>query len=215
MTNVEGQNIEGLRVRKWYSFMEEVAANENYQAGDGEALTKFAVAAVVRNPYAGRFAENLDDIITPSYALGVAIGERAVALGAGRVVESYGKGIVVGAAGEYEHGNAFITNVGAGPVRDAIGGGVAWVPSTGKRGGIGTSIDVPLALMYMENDPTVDPNAARSGFRRWGSSHKELMPVEPEGDAVEHVFVGDALAPQRNDWVVTTFTRFLDPLVRA
>jgi len=145
MTNVEGQNIEGLRVRKWYSFMEEVAANENYQAGDGEALTKFAVAAVVRNPYAGRFAENLDDIISPSYALGVAIGERAVALGAGRVVESYGKGIVVGAAGEYEHGNAFITNVGAGPVRDAIGGGVAWVPSTGKRGGIGTSIDVPLA----------------------------------------------------------------------
>ena len=76
-------------------------------------------------------------------------------------------------------------------------------------------IDVPLALMYMENDPTVDPNAARSGFRRWGSSYKELMPVEPEGDAVEHVFVGDALAPQRNDWVVTTFTRFLDPLVRA
>ena len=45
--------------------MEELAANENYQAADGEALTKFAVAAVVRNPYAGRFAEDLDDIITP------------------------------------------------------------------------------------------------------------------------------------------------------
>lgn len=138
-------NIEGLSVRKWYSFVEELNTNENYRTADGEVLVKFAVAAVVKNPYAGRFSENLDDIVKPSEALGVAIGGRAMALARGRVVESYGKGIVVGSEGEYEHGNAFITNVGAGPVRDAIGGGIAWVPSTGKRGGIGASIDVPLA----------------------------------------------------------------------
>jgi hypothetical protein len=138
-------NIEGLTVRKWYSFMEEIDANENGQNADGESLVKFAVAACVRNPYAGRYSEDLSDIVNPSAALGTEIGNRVLKLAAGRIVESYGKGIVVGTAGEYEHGNAFITNVGAGPVRDAIGGGIAWVPSTGKRGVIGASIDIPLA----------------------------------------------------------------------
>ena len=137
--------IETLQIRKWYSFMEEICRNESYRETDTGILTKLAVAVCVRNPYAGRYSDELDDIVTPSQALGVAIGERVMALANGRVIESYGKGIVVGSAGEYEHGNAFITNIGAGPVRDAVGGGVAWVPSSGKRGGIGTSIDVPLA----------------------------------------------------------------------
>jgi hypothetical protein len=138
-------NIETLHIRKWYSFVEEICRNESYQQADGEPLTKLAVAVCVRNPYAGRYSENLDEIVQPSHALGVAIGERVVTLANGRVIESYGKGVVVGAQGEYEHGNAFITNIGAGPVRDAIGGGIAWVPSSGKRGAIGASIDVPLA----------------------------------------------------------------------
>jgi hypothetical protein len=138
-------NIETLHVRKWYSFVEEICRNESYQETHGDVLTKLAVAVCVRNPYAGRFSEDLDEIVKPSHALGVAIGERVVGLSNGRAIESYGKGIVVGTQGEYEHGNAFITNVGAGPVRDAVGGGVAWVPSSGKRGGIGTTIDVPLA----------------------------------------------------------------------
>ena len=137
--------IESLHVRKWYSFVEEICANENYKDTDDSLLTKLAVGVCVRNPYAGRYSESLDEIVAPSEALGIKIGERAVTLAAGRVIESYGKGIIVGSAGEYEHGNAFITNIGAGPVRDAIGGGVAWVPSTGKRGGIGATIDVPLA----------------------------------------------------------------------
>ncbi|MFD1538913.1 amino acid synthesis family protein, partial [Nonomuraea guangzhouensis] len=63
----------------------------------------------------------------------------------GRPIESYGKACLVGVNGEYEHGNAFLTQVFADPVREAVGGGKSWVPSTGKRAAPGTSIDVPLA----------------------------------------------------------------------
>ena len=51
----------------------------------------------------------------------------------------------MGTDGEYEHGNALLTNPAANPVRAALGGGKSWVPSTGKRGGPGTVIDIPLA----------------------------------------------------------------------
>ena len=51
----------------------------------------------------------------------------------------------MGIDGEYEHGNALLTNPAANPVRDGVGGGKSWVPSTGKRGGPGTVLDVPLA----------------------------------------------------------------------
>ena len=51
----------------------------------------------------------------------------------------------MGTEGEYEHGNAFLTNPAADPIRVALGGGKSWVPSTGKRGGPGSTIDVPLA----------------------------------------------------------------------
>ena len=60
-------------------------------------------------------------------------------------VASYGKACLVGTAGEYEHGNALLTTVFADPVRSAIGGAKAWIPSTGKRGAPGASIDIPLA----------------------------------------------------------------------
>ena len=53
--------------------------------------------------------------------------------------------MIVGADGEYEHGNALVTSAFADPIREMIGGGKAWIPSTGKRGGPGVSIDVPLA----------------------------------------------------------------------
>jgi hypothetical protein len=138
-------DLAGLTIRKWFTFSEESLANESGQPADGEVLCKLALAACVRNPYAGRFSEDLSAIVEPSGALGQAFAERLRGLAAGRSVDSYGKGCIVGTAGEYEHGNAFLTNVGAGPVRDAVGGGKAWVPSTGKRGALGAGIDVPLA----------------------------------------------------------------------
>src|SRR5205814_98914 len=59
--------------------------------------------------------------------------------------QSYGKGGIVGLAGEQEHINALLTTMFANPLRKAVGGGKAWISSMTKRGGPGTPIDIPLA----------------------------------------------------------------------
>lgn len=138
-------NFAGYHIRKWHSFVEETLANESGQLADGDSLFKYAVAAVIHNPYAGTFSENLDALIEPSPLLGEEFGRRIRELAGERTIVSYGKACLVGSQGEYEHGNAFLTNPAADPVRAALGGGKSWVPSTGKRGGPGATIDVPLA----------------------------------------------------------------------
>lgn len=73
-------------------------------------------------------------------------------------------------------------------------------------------LDTPLAVMYMKNDGTIHPPTAIKVFNRWGSRHKKLIQVEPDGDAEEHVFVGDIVAPQRLEWCLDRFNAFLDSL---
>ena len=131
-------------IRKWWTAIDETTLNEQWLP-DGEGLVKIAVAAVIFNPYAGKASETLEEIVGPSAELGAEFGRRLTAALAGRAAQSYGKAAIVGTSGEYEHGNAFLTTAFANPVRDALGGGKAWVPSTGKRGPMGTGIDVPLA----------------------------------------------------------------------
>lgn len=138
--------IAGYRIRKWFSQSEETLANETGEPADGEVLAKYVIAAAIHNPYAGRFSRDLHEIVANSDKLGAEFGRRAVAAIGSRKVESYGKACLVGALGEYEHGNAFLTQFAADPVRHAIGGGKAWVPSTGKVAGPGAAIDIPLAF---------------------------------------------------------------------
>lgn len=138
-------NFHGLHIRKWYEIQEEVLATEAGQLADGEPLVKIVVAAAIQNPHSGKFAESFADVISASGPLGVEFGRRLLARLDGRKVESYGKAAIVGINGEYENGNAFLTTTFANPIRDAVGGALAWVPSTGKRGGPGTEIDIPLA----------------------------------------------------------------------
>jgi len=138
-------NFAGLHIRKWYEFQEETLALETGRLADGEPVIKLVVAAAIHNPHAGVYTESFDDVIAASGPLGVEFGKRLMARLAGRPVESYGKSALVGVNGEYEHGNAFLTTEFANPIREAIGGAVAWVPSTGKRGGPGREIDIPLA----------------------------------------------------------------------
>lgn len=145
MSNNETSSVGGLSVRRWYYFSEFIEATEFDDTDSGGVVRKSAVAAAVKNPYVGRFSADLSDLIDPSLELGVEFGERIKDLCGSDVVESYGKSCVVGSGGEYEHGNALLTTRFANPVRDAIGGGKAWVPSTGKIGGPGTIVDVPLA----------------------------------------------------------------------
>lgn len=133
------------RIRKWYAFVEETLANETGQAADGSPIRKVAVAAVLENPYAGRFSQQLNELVDDSPALGREFGRRLLAALGSDKAQSYGKACIVGTEGEYEHGNALLTTAFADPVRDALGGGKAWISSSGKRGAPGAAIDVPLA----------------------------------------------------------------------
>ena len=137
--------IEGIKIRKWCEYFEEVSCNEISQKIDPKPLHKFAVGAVILNPYAGTFSENLQLLTDPSKELGEAFGERLIRAANGNEIISYGKSCVIGVNGEYEHGNACLTADFANPLRESIGGGIAWIPSTGKIGGPGTEIDIPLA----------------------------------------------------------------------
>jgi hypothetical protein len=109
--------------------------------------TRRAVAmAVIDNPYAGRFEQNLDELIAIGEELGALLGEKCVAaLGITPAqAESYGKAAIVGEAGELEHAAALLHPKLGAPLRKAVEKGAALVPSSKKRGGLGTAIDVPL-----------------------------------------------------------------------
>ena len=109
--------------------------------------TRRAVAiAVITNPFAGRYAENLDELSDIGAELGKLLGERCVAaLGiAPSEAESYGKAAIVGEGGELEHAAAILHPKLGAPLREAVEKGAALVPSAKKMGGLGTAIDVPL-----------------------------------------------------------------------
>lgn len=109
--------------------------------------TRRAVAiAVIENPYAGRFSENLDELIAIGEELGALLGQKAVkALGIepGQA-QSYGKAAIVGERGELEHAAAILHPKLGAPLRVAVEKGAALVPSAKKQGTLGTAIDVPL-----------------------------------------------------------------------
>lgn len=138
-------NFGPFHIRKWFLQVEDSFATEMGADADGEPLRKIVIAACIHNPYAGRYEQNLNGWIEASPPLGEEFGRRIQAASEGRQIQSYGKAILVGIDGEYEHGNALLTNPAANPIRDALGGGKSWVPSTGKRGGPGTILDIPLA----------------------------------------------------------------------
>jgi hypothetical protein len=105
--------------------------------------------AVIENPFAGRYVENLDELMAIGEELGGLLGERCmqalVSLGmAPDAAQSYGKAAIVGEAGELEHAAAILHPKLGTPLRLAVKKGAALVPSSKKRGGLGTAIDVPL-----------------------------------------------------------------------
>jgi hypothetical protein len=112
-----------------------------------EPPTRRALAiAVIANPYAGRYVEQLDELVAIGEELGGLLGARCVeALGiAPGQAESYGKAAIVGEKGELEHAAAILHPKLGAPLRKAVEKGAALVPSAKKTGGPGTAIDVPL-----------------------------------------------------------------------
>jgi len=112
-----------------------------------EPPTRRAVAmAVIANPFAGRYAENLDSLIDIGEELGALLGAKCVeALGIRPdQAQSYGKAAIVGEAGELEHAAAILHPKMGATLRRAVAHGAALVPSAKKMGGLGCAIDVPL-----------------------------------------------------------------------
>ena len=105
-----------------------------------------AAVAVIENPCAGKFVEDLSDLMTIGEELGELLTLRAVAaLGiAPNTAESYGKAAAVGENGEIEHAAAILHPKLGAPVRKVLGKGAALIPSSKKRGGLGLVLDIPL-----------------------------------------------------------------------
>jgi hypothetical protein len=107
-------------------------------------VTRVAAVAVIANPFAGRFVEDL----SPLFDLGLQLGEelmpRAAALLAAPALV-YGKAAIVGVNGDLEHAAAVLHPKLGRPMRAASGGGAALIPSTTKVGAAGQTLDVPLA----------------------------------------------------------------------
>lgn len=132
-----------VRPRKIVTVLEEV-----FHEGGPPAnvpLRRAAALAVIDNPFAGTYVEDIQPFMEDLKPLGLDLARRLVALLGGdpRIVEGYGKGAIVGAAGEVEHG-ALWHAPGGYAMRQVLGDTKAIVPSTKKVGGVGARLDVPV-----------------------------------------------------------------------
>ncbi len=110
------------------------------------STVKVVAAAVIKNPLVGGFSQDLSAL--EEIGAGVAallVGEALSVLGdrAGEV-SAYGKAAIIGLDGELEHAAALIHPRFGAPVRAAIGGGTAIIPSTKKVDAAGAAITMPL-----------------------------------------------------------------------
>ncbi|HEA68846.1 MAG TPA: amino acid synthesis family protein [Desulfobacterales bacterium] len=133
-----------MEIRKYVTILEEIHSDGGRQMKPPGK--RAAAIAVVKNPCAGKFVEDLTPLIDIGDVLGGILGKRAVdALGIlPEKAESYGKAAIVGENGEREHAAAILHPKLGKPFRDAVGGGKSLIPSAKKIGGMGTEIDVPI-----------------------------------------------------------------------
>ena len=107
---------------------------------------KAAAIAVIKNPFAGRYVEDLSELMDIGSELGALLGGMCVAALGIRpeAAQSFGKAAIVGENGEWEHAAAILHPKLGAPLRKALEKGAALVPSVKKLGGPGTAIDIPL-----------------------------------------------------------------------
>lgn len=131
-----------FNVRKTMLFVEEV----RHDGGPVAAVPRrrAALVALVRNPFAGRWVEDLQPAMEDLKPLGLEMTDRLIdALGGIDGIDGYGKAALAGEAGELEH-TALWHVPGGYAMRARLGEARAIVPSCMKQGGVGTRIDVPL-----------------------------------------------------------------------
>lgn len=130
-----------MNLRKTVIIKETIETDETNESCS--PITRVAGLAVVKNPFAGRFVEDL----SPLFDLGGDIGEILIAQLIAQLptpAVSYGKAAIVGIEGSIEQGGAMIHPKLGKPMRDALGGGKALIPSNVKVAAAGTAIDLPL-----------------------------------------------------------------------
>ncbi|MGB7601339.1 MAG: amino acid synthesis family protein [Candidatus Sulfotelmatobacter sp.] len=132
-----------VQVRKNLLMLEEIFHEGGPVAQ--KPLKRVAALAVIRNPYAGAYVEKIEAFMDDLKPLGLEMAHKMlVALGGDpKLVEGYGKGAIVGSAGEIEHG-ALWHAPGGYAMREVLGGAKAIVASTKKVGGPGARLDVPI-----------------------------------------------------------------------
>ena len=132
------------KIRKTAVFIEETHIEAGREIAP--ATRKAVAAAVIENPFAGDYVEDLSPLMEIGAELGALLGEKCVAALGIRPeeAESYGKAAMVGENGELEHAAAILHPKMGAPLRKAVEKGAALVPSSKKRGGMGQDLDVPL-----------------------------------------------------------------------
>ncbi|MBI2720423.1 MAG: amino acid synthesis family protein [Rhizobiales bacterium] len=132
------------KIRKLVTFVDETLSEQGQPVVP--PIRRAAAVAVIENPFAGIYREDLSALIDMGEELGGLLAERAVAaLGIpGTEVQSYGKAAAVGENGELEHAAAILHPKLGAPVRKLLGKGAALIPSSKKRGGLGVALDIPL-----------------------------------------------------------------------
>lgn len=177
--------IPKIDVRKIVTVVEEIWSEGGPRAK--APRLRGSVLMVIKNPYAGRYVEDIMPMMEALNPLGVEMSKRLLAALGGnpKKIEAYGKGAIVGEAGELEHG-ALWHAPGGYAMREVLGGAKAIVPSAKKVGGIGARIDIPI-------------------------HHREAAYVRSHFDAME---VGQPDAP-RADEIVYILTMATGPRVHA
>ena len=133
-----------MEVRKYITILEEIHSDGGRKMDPPGK--RAAAIAVIKNPFAGEYVDDLTPLMDIGEELGGVLGKMAVdALGiAPEKAESYGKAAIVGENGEREHAAAILHPKLGKPFRDSVSRGLALIPSAKKMGGMGTEIDVPI-----------------------------------------------------------------------
>ena len=131
-----------IKVRKIVTHVENIYHDGGHPRK--EEIKKGAILIVLENPYAGEFVDEITPMMEALKPVGLDAAQQLIELlGGSEKIHSYGKGSIVGEAGELEHG-ALWHVPGGYAMREALGGALAIVPSSKKIGGIGSKLDIPI-----------------------------------------------------------------------
>jgi len=165
-----------IEIRRIQTTVEEI----RHEGGPPAAtpILRGAVCAVIANPFAGRYEPDILPMMTALEPLGLDMARRLLAALGGdpKSIQGYGKGAIVGAAGELEHG-ALWHVPGGYAMREILGGAKAIVPSAKKVGGPGARLDAPITH--------IDASYVRSHF----DAMEVGVPGHPRADELVYVLV--------------------------